>query len=279
VETPKPLAPADSLRPAPCAGPIAQNVGQPGGAKVLKSPRPLGRLLEEISWEGNARKYRYGGRGFENVLTAEVFQALDFLPRTAFLGRILDSLAGAVETVKMLAQEVEQIHVSLLPGGMFLAEHPPAGSFQLEVQPDAVIDSPSVYCLLEAKRIRRGAFQPEQLAREYLAVVQQADARRPLLLLILPKIPPVAVSRHGSLEITEAVARWLEPVLARCEHEFPPVHELLTRIESVVAYTTWRAIVEAISSGLHAFKSGDESVDASVARLARAALGAIDWHS
>lgn len=49
----------------------------------------LGRLLEELSWDGNTIKaYRYGGRGFENVLTAEVFQALYFLPRQAFLGAL-----------------------------------------------------------------------------------------------------------------------------------------------------------------------------------------------
>ena len=42
------------------------------------SPSAMGRLLEEISWEGNARKYRHGGRGLENVLTAEFFLALDF---------------------------------------------------------------------------------------------------------------------------------------------------------------------------------------------------------
>lgn len=30
----------------------------------------IGRLLDEISWEGNAKKYRGGGRGKENVLTA-----------------------------------------------------------------------------------------------------------------------------------------------------------------------------------------------------------------
>jgi hypothetical protein len=38
----------------------------------------LGRLLEEISWEGaSVRRYRDGGRGHENVLTAEVLTALD----------------------------------------------------------------------------------------------------------------------------------------------------------------------------------------------------------
>jgi len=45
----------------------------------------VGRLLEEISYEGKkVRVYRDGGLGRENVLTTEVFQALDFMPRTLF---------------------------------------------------------------------------------------------------------------------------------------------------------------------------------------------------
>ncbi|MBD2648195.1 hypothetical protein H6G92_18560, partial [Nostoc foliaceum FACHB-393] len=44
--------------------------------------RVIGRLLQELSWVGSTiKEYRDGGRGFENVLTAEVFLALDFLPR------------------------------------------------------------------------------------------------------------------------------------------------------------------------------------------------------
>jgi hypothetical protein len=48
----------------------------------------IGRLLEEISWQGAQIKgYRGGGVGFENVLTIEIFQALDFLPPLSFLAR------------------------------------------------------------------------------------------------------------------------------------------------------------------------------------------------
>src|ERR1039458_9629619 len=43
----------------------------------------------------------------------------------------------------------------------------------------------SGYVLVEAKRIRSASFQPEQLAREYLAVLREAKARAPVLLLIL----------------------------------------------------------------------------------------------
>ena len=59
----------------------------------------IDRLLDELSWEGNARKYRGGGRGLENVLTAEVFQALDFLPRDAFLGAVLRGAVLVPESV------------------------------------------------------------------------------------------------------------------------------------------------------------------------------------
>src|SRR5882672_458590 len=127
---------------------------------MAKSPSLIGRLLEEISW-GNAVHYRDGGQGFENVLTAEVLQALDFLPRTSFLGRILGSLDGeALPAATLLAQESEAISFSFLPGDLPLNESRSAVDGQLVVQPDAVLTSPSVYCLVEAKRIRRGSFQP-----------------------------------------------------------------------------------------------------------------------
>ena len=53
----------------------------------------IGRILSEVSWSGKSVKgYREGGAGYENVLTAEVFQILDFLPRSEFLYKILNSI-------------------------------------------------------------------------------------------------------------------------------------------------------------------------------------------
>jgi hypothetical protein len=55
----------------------------------------IGRLLEEISWEGRrVRNYRSGGRGMENVLTAEVMLGLYYLPRRPFLGEVIRSARG-----------------------------------------------------------------------------------------------------------------------------------------------------------------------------------------
>lgn len=93
---------------------------------MKNAPRVLGRLLQEISWEGNARHYRQGGRGLENVLTAEVFQALDFLPRTEFFGRALKSAVGAGGAIQRLSSEIEGAKLSLLPGDHELARGRPA---------------------------------------------------------------------------------------------------------------------------------------------------------
>jgi hypothetical protein len=66
------------------------------GPKPILNTSVLGRLLEELSWEGSSiRRYRHGGRGYDNVLTAEVLLALDFLPRQAFLGAVLRVAHGS----------------------------------------------------------------------------------------------------------------------------------------------------------------------------------------
>ena len=84
----------------------------------------------------------------ENVLVTEVFGARDLLPRGAFLGSPLRSAHGA-DPARMAAAGVEKARLDVL-----------------------VLDMPDATVLVEAKRIRAGAFQPEQLAREYLCLVR-----------------------------------------------------------------------------------------------------------
>ncbi len=93
-----------------------------GGSSPAMKQSVIGRLLEEISWTGSQVKaFRGGGRGFENVLTAEVFQALDFLPRTSFLGNVIESAHGAVAARAALRQEAETAEFHLLPGEMCIS--------------------------------------------------------------------------------------------------------------------------------------------------------------
>jgi len=236
----------------------------------------LGRLLQEVSWEGNARHYREGGRGFENVLTAEVFQALDFLPRTAFLGKVVDSASGATPARSVLASQVEQAAIGLLPGDVFLTGEP--GRAAVSVQPDAIIEAPGVYCMVEAKRIRRGSFQPDQLAREYVAVVQEAGERQPLLLLVLPTAPPVPIRAHGRMPVHEAIAGWIDAAVECSDLELSS-DELLARIDDVVAFTTWGDVSRCVSGGVAAFADADPTVLGSIERMAHAVQSAIEWHS
>lgn len=262
--------------PALTTGPVKNP--QPDYGSAQKPPSLIGRLLSEISWDGNARTYRDGGRGRENVLTTEVFQALDFLPRSEFLGRVIGSAEGALETRRVIASQIEEAVIELLPGDLFLPRKGD-GSEPLCIQPDGVIRTPDVYCLLEAKRIRSGAFQPHQLAREYLTVLREAGDRHPLLLLVLPGDPPILVRGHGRLSIEEAIARWITPLLPQLDAEFPTAEELVKRIDSSVAWVTWAAIPEGLEAALEDLHCPDASILGSMSRLVQSVRQAIDWHA
>ena len=114
----------------------------------LANSSVIGRLLEEISWEGrNVRAYRDGGRGRENVLTAEVLWPQSCLPRAAFLAEVLRHAPGADAVRMQAARRWKEAKVTLLPEQIEL------GPDRLVVQPDATVISPTTYVLVEAKRI------------------------------------------------------------------------------------------------------------------------------
>jgi len=98
--------------------------------KIVSNPEPnvpipsaIARLLEELSWGGKqgADRLRGGGRYLENVLTAEVLQALDFLPRNAFLAQIFRAASGADLARERHAAAAEDATVTVLPGPMACA--------------------------------------------------------------------------------------------------------------------------------------------------------------
>lgn len=76
----------------------------------------LSRLLDEVPWKGsNVKRYRNGGRGMENPLTAEVLQGLSNLSRDLSLGEVLRCAHGADQTRCASAEEVEHAYVDVLP--------------------------------------------------------------------------------------------------------------------------------------------------------------------
>ena len=148
------------------------------------------------------------------------------------------------------------------------------------MQPDAVITTPHCYALVEAKRIRTSSFQPEQLAREYLLTMREAekaDADAPLLLLILGKEPPVHVQGSGRLAPEDSIRQHLASVRERSEPDDSKLDALVERIPEVVAWVTWSEVKLAVERATAAF-SGTDSVSACVRRLASAVTQAIDWH-
>ncbi|MCB0890078.1 MAG: hypothetical protein KDB38_11960 [Nocardioidaceae bacterium] len=238
----------------------------------LANDSPIGRLLEEISWQ-SAKKYRNGGRGIEDVLTAEVFLALDLLPRDHFLGEILRRSHGADSARASVVTEVEEARFTLLPDELIL------GPNATKVQPDGLLKSPSTLVLIESKRIRRSTFQKHQLAREFLALTQKAGDRVPLLLLVLGSPPPVLVETHGRQEPFEAIALTLTDAINDAGFTGLDAAELLERAEHTVAWITWNEIQTTVAEQAAALSHLPNSIAASVQRLASAATRAIDWHA
>lgn len=234
----------------------------------------LGRLLEELSWEGsNIRHYRRGGRGRENVLTAEVFAPLSYLPRSLFLAPVLRSAQGAAAVLQQAASEAEHASITLLPEQSWLSH---GGTV---VQPDGLITTPSCRGLIEAKGMSRSAFQPEQLAREYICAVRDAGSRLPLLLLVLPNEPPVPVKKHGLLSIEDAIGTHLQSVLARTTGLAGTAAVLMERVAETVAWITWpevQDVVRKVEIENAALPSG---IGATIERLRSDLVRAIDWHS
>lgn len=235
----------------------------------------VGRLLEEISWEGRSvRFYRGGGRGRENVLTAEVMISLDFLPRTHFLAEVLRCAAhGAESALGGVAAQIEDCGISLLPPQLTLQ---PAG---IVVQPDALLETSGGYVLVEAKGLRRASFGPQQLAREYLAVIREAGTRDPVLLLILGSPPPFTVQGHGPKDVRQAISESLPAVLHKTGADDEHLDDLVKRIPEVVSWITWADIESIVVRQMSSVKVEDPSLHRTVERLVTAVSTAIAIHS
>ena len=239
----------------------------------------LGRLLEELSWVGKTIKnYREGGRGYENVLTAEVFQSLDFLPRKHFFGQVIKNSHGADEARKILFDEIENVNFCLLPGNHYLIPSGTRHQTKLPVQPDGLIESDKIYCVLEAKRIRSSSFQAEQLAREYVLALRDSDNKRPLLLLVLGSEPPIRVAKHGKVSIKESIEFYIESVLQRTERHSITKDEAMSRIDDTICWITWDEIYNTINSQKDSFSIESHSIKNSVLRLTSSITNSINWH-
>lgn len=248
-----------------------------------KNSSVIGRLLESVSWQGTAvRRMRNGGRGIEDVLTAEVFQALDLLPRAHFLAAVIESCDGdAAHARALLADEAEALRVEVFPDHFYLNPSRETHQEKLAVDPDAVIEATECLCFVEAKRIKSGAtFMHEQLAREYFMLTREAGQRASCLLLVLGASPPVKVQGiSGRLHPAEAIRRTLPAVYDRAEPHPQSLEELLEAVDDRLLWTTWSEVGEVVARTSKSITTGDKSIDASLGRLAASVSRAVAWHS
>lgn len=238
-------------------------------------PSVISRLLDEVSWDGkNVRRYRNGGQGMENPLTAEVFQGLSNLPRDLFLGEVLRCAHGADQIRFAAAAEVEAADLDVLPGSIKLK------GLKIDVQPDVWVTGPTVQLLVEAKGFRVGAtFNVEQLPRELLCLQGHRGNRAPLLLLVLADPPPIRLAGSGRHEVDAGVALGLESLCARAGMTAAEYEALLASIPDSVAWITWSEIHAVVMRQKEALTGLPASIAASLHRTADGVARAIKWHS
>lgn len=191
---------------------------------------------------------------------------------------MLEHAHGADHTRHVLSREIEDAEVVFLPDEVVLNPNGRSRSDRLIVQPDAAITTPTVHALVEAKKIGRSSFQPQQLAREYLAVTQEAGDRAPLLLLILGTPPPVAIAGHGRLPIHDAIAHHL-PTVHPLIHHPDPLDELTGRIPDVCAWTTWHDLAYTVADQDARTTDTDPSTTATITRLVTSITHAVARHA
>ena len=242
---------------------------------TLKNTSVIGRLLEEISWEGaSVRGYRLGGRGRENVLTAEIFLPLGYLPRRAFLGEVLRVAHGADEARAAVIRDIEPAVLTLLPDETVL---PPTG---IVVQPDATLVSVSTHVLVEAKRIRASSFSggatsagvPGPGSRRWAADAIAACRSR--------LATPVRLAGHaGRVALQEAVTLHLGTVYNRVDGVPLDLDEMTRRLPETLAWITWSEIQQTVACQAGRCANLDQELASTIRRLSASVTTAIDWHA
>ena len=211
----------------------------------------IARLVDELSWSGNGiRDLRGGGYGYENVLVTEVLQALDYLPRENYLGKIFTHAHGNEITKHSLSNDAEQLDITILPGNYYLKPNPRTHQEGFAVQPDATLESNNHFLFVEAIRPKKGSFKIKQLARDFVLLTKDCGKRKPVLLLILGDEPPILVNRSGRLSIEEAIQIYLREAI-REAGDYPYYYqEAIRKIESTVLWTTWQEIINIVQQQL-----------------------------
>ena len=251
--------------------------------EVSPGSTAVGRLMEVISWHGKSiRNFRNQGTGMEDVLTTEVIQALDLLPRSHFLAPVLEACEGlAIDARAHLADEAEALRVEAHADRFHLNPSQRHHHLSIAVDPDVVLETPEVLGFIEAKRLASSAaFQPEQLARQYFVLTREAGARPSCLILLLGSDPPVKVKGiPGKVDPAAVIRETLPIVYDRADPHPLSLDSLLEQVEDHLLWTTWQRLEDVVASAAKTFSSGSRSIDAAVARTAQPIIGCVARHS
>lgn len=133
----------------------------------------------------------------EDILTADVFGVLKYLPRRPYLEAVINAIALHNSTAAEFLEHVGTLLDSLLDVQFrFWPTYPtPAGISEGGTEPDVELSSPATYLLVEAKL--RSGFGKQQVERELAVAIAQSRGREPFLLLVTPASIPPRFSSNG----------------------------------------------------------------------------------
>ena len=240
----------------------------------------IDRLLETLSWDGaTIKKYRQGGAGQENVLTAEVLSALDFLPREAFLGEVLRCAHGDQSTLALVAAEAEAAEITVLGEDIHLKPSGARHGERMTLQPDAVIEMPGTFVLVEAKRIRKPAlFGDDQLAKSLAVAVARAENRRALVLVVMGAPPPIRIRSGGpAVSIEESVRAHLPAISSGSDFDLDDAR-MIRETDSTMAWVTWSEVRDICVRSLASYDDALPTIRGAVTRLVESIVCAVDRH-
>ncbi|PYL09420.1 MAG: hypothetical protein DME33_04055 [Verrucomicrobia bacterium] len=177
---------------------------------------------------------------------------------------MIGSSHGSTRGCALLKQEAESAEFSLLPGthSNISVE---AKNGRKTVQPDLIVKTKSVYCVVEAKGLRRSSFQHRQLAREFRLAHTAEDKipqQTPLLLLVLTRPPLVLIQGKGRQSLETAIMAGLREEIS--PEEMSGWQE---KIRETVTWITWSDIDRIVQRNFNAMNIADRSVQASIKRL------------
>lgn len=246
------------------------------GAKTI-----IGRILSEVSWAGRKVKdYRKGGAGFENVLTAEVFQLLDLLPRNKFLYKILEKIKMMDGQKFFISKdEAEEMELDILPGNYYLKKNFKTHQEGMSVQPDGFIESNKTLIMIEAKRIKSSSFQQKQLAKEFFLLTREAKEKKPFLLLITSKNPPFLIKGLGRKKPEEDILDEIESVYLSANNHDLSLEDIKSRIKRSLGWITWFDIIDICHNQLENLNLKNSSYENSIKRMVKELDKVIKRHS